>query len=106
METPIGTLVLGAVLALGHHAFNAWEDGRDVYTHDSVVPQHWVTQIGVGFSFGFKSAIGVTMVFVLLQCLWHSVVHQPLTIQCMHSYWISSSLLRKIQNRNRYNVSD
>ena len=52
----------------------------------SVVPQHWVTRIGVAFSFGFKSAVGVTMGFVLLQCLWLSVVHQPLTIQGIHSY--------------------
>jgi len=98
-------LVLGAVLALGHHAFNAWEDGKDVYTHESVVPQRWVTRIGVGFSFAFKSAVGVTMAFVLLQCLWHSVVHQPLTIKRMHFYWILSSLLRKFRNRNRYNIS-
>jgi hypothetical protein len=49
-----------------------------------VVPQHWVTRIGVGFSFGFKSAIGAMMGFVLLQCLWLSVVRQPLTIQRMH----------------------
>ena len=25
---PIGTLILGAVLALGHHTFNAWENGK------------------------------------------------------------------------------
>ena len=72
----------------------------------SVVPQLWVTRIGVGFSFGFKSAIGITMGFVLLQCLWFSVVRQPLTIQRMHSYWISTSLLTKSRNRNRHNVSD
>ena len=61
----------------------------------SIVPQHWVTWIGVGFSFGFKSAIGATMGFVLLQCLWLSVVRQPLTIQRMCYYWIPTLLLRK-----------
>jgi len=60
-----------------------------------VIPQHWVTQIGVVFSFGFKSAVGATMGFVLLQCLWLSVVRQSLTIQRMDSYCISSLLLRK-----------
>jgi len=28
----MGTLILGAVLALGHHAFNAWENGKPVYS--------------------------------------------------------------------------
>jgi hypothetical protein len=51
-----------------------------------VILQHWVTLIGVGFSFGFKSAVGATMGFVRLQCLWLSVVRQSLTIQGMHSY--------------------
>jgi hypothetical protein len=46
------------------------------------------------------------MAFVLLQCLWLSVARQPLTIQRMHSYWISTFLLRKTRNRNRHNISD
>ena len=50
----------------------------------SVISQHWVTWIGVAFSFGFKTAVGITMGFVLLQCLWHSVVRQPLTMKRMH----------------------
>ena len=62
---------------------------------NGVVPQNLVTWIGVGFSYGFKAAVGVTMGFVLLQCLWLSVVHQPLTINGMHSYCIWASLLRK-----------
>ena len=76
---------------------------------NGVVPQAWVTRIGVAFSFGFKSAVGATMGFVLLQCLWLSVVRQSLTIQGMHSYWILSTLLQgktKTRNRNRHNVSD
>jgi hypothetical protein len=60
-----------------------------------VIHQHLVTLIGVGFSFGFTSAVGITMGFVRLQCLWLSVVRQPLTIQRMHSYWILTLLLRK-----------
>jgi hypothetical protein len=32
---PIGMLILATALALGHHAFNAWEDGRPVY--DSLI---------------------------------------------------------------------
>ena len=73
-----------------------------------VLPQHLVTLIGVGFSFGFKSAVGATMGFVRLQSLWLSVVRQPLTIQLegKHSYWISTLLLRKDRNRNKCNVSD
>ena len=51
---------------------------------NGVLPQLWVTRIGIGFSYGFKSAIGVTMGFVLLQCLWFTVVRQSLTIQRMH----------------------
>jgi len=72
----------------------------------SVVPQHWVTRIGVAFSFGFTSAVGVTMAFVVLQCLWLSVVRQPLTIKRMHFYWILTLLLRTTRNRNRRHVSD
>ena len=64
------------------------------------VPQHWVTLIGVGLSFGFKSALGISMAFVLLQCLWLSVVRKSLTIQRMHSYCISTVLLRNTRNRN------
>ena len=30
---PIGTLVFGVVLALGHHAFNALEDGKALAHH-------------------------------------------------------------------------
>ena len=71
----------------------AVETNRFFPSAESVVPQHWVTRIGVGFSFGFKSAVGVTMAFVLLQCLWLSVIRQPLTIQGMHSHWISTLLL-------------
>jgi hypothetical protein len=78
----------------------------DRFFPSAKLPQYWVTWIGVGFSFGFKSAVGVTMGFVLLQCLWLSVIRQPLTIQRMHSYWNLTFLLRKSQNRNRYNVSD
>ena len=70
------------------------------------VPQLWITRIGVGFSFGFKSAVGVTMAFVLLQCLWLSVVRQPLNVQGMYLYWISALLLRKTLNRNQHNLSD
>ncbi|KDR79933.1 hypothetical protein GALMADRAFT_136510 [Galerina marginata CBS 339.88] len=77
--TPVGTFILGAVLAFGHHAFNAWVDGRPVAT--IIIPQNWVTRIGVGLSFGFKTALGATMAFVLLQCLWVSVRSQPLTIR-------------------------
>jgi hypothetical protein len=84
----------------------AIEANRLFSSAKGVVPQNWVTRIGVGFSFGFKSAVGVTMAFVLLQCLWLSVARQPLTIQRMHSYWISIVLLRKTRNRNRYNVSN
>ena len=58
-----------------------------------LVPQHWVTRIGVGFSFGFKAAVRATMGFVLLQCLWLSVVRQSLTMKRMHSYWILTLLL-------------
>jgi hypothetical protein len=72
----------------------AIEANRIFPSANGVVPQHWVTRIGVAFSFGFKSAVGGTMAFVLLQCLWLSVIHQPLTIQRMHSYWISTFLLR------------
>jgi len=54
----------------------------------SVISQHWVNCIGVTFSFGFETAVGVTMAFVLLQCLWHSVVRQPLTMKRMNSYSI------------------
>ena len=49
-----------------------------------IVAQHWVTLIGVVFSFGFTSAVGATMGFVRLQCLWLSVVRRPLNIQRMH----------------------
>ena len=74
---------------------------------EGVVPQHWVTRIGVAFSFGFKSAVGTTMGFVLLQCLWLSVVRQSLTMQRMHSYyWILTLLLRENRNRDKHNVSD
>jgi len=54
----------------------------------SVIPQHWVNRIGVAFSFGFETTVGVTMGFVLLQCLWQSVVRQPLTMKRMNSYCI------------------
>jgi len=64
----------------------AIEANRFFPSAESVVPQRWATRIGVGFSFGFTLAIGVTMVFVLLQCLWLSVVRQPL--KRMHFYWI------------------
>jgi hypothetical protein len=33
---PIGMLVFGAVLALGHHTFNAWEDGKPVYNSSTM----------------------------------------------------------------------
>ena len=66
----------------------AFEVDRLFPSKMSIIPQHQVTQIGVAFSFGFKAAVGVTMGFVLLQCLWHSVVHQPLTMKRMHSYCI------------------
>ena len=102
--------------SLDHRPFDPWGGGSPVYAHysfssfihaiepngffpskTSVIPQHWVSRIGVAFSFGFKTAVGVTMAFVLLQCLWHSVVRQPLTMKRMHSYCISISnlLLRK-----------
>ena len=35
------------------------------------------------------------MAFVVLQCLWLSVVRKPLTIQRMHSYCISTLVLKK-----------
>jgi hypothetical protein len=46
------------------------------------------------------------MGFVLLQCLWLSVARQPLTIQRMYFYCISTFLLRKTRHRNRHNISD
>ena len=70
----------------------AVEANRFFSSENNIVPQHWVTRIGIAFSFGFKSALTVAMGFVLLQCLWFSVIHQPLTIQRMYSYLISNFL--------------
>ena len=63
----------------------AIEANRFFPSAKGVVSQHWVTRIGVAFSFGFKSVVGATMAFVLLQCLWLAVVRQSLTIQRMYS---------------------
>jgi hypothetical protein len=52
------------------------------------VPQDWITRIGVGFSFGFKTALEATMAFALLQCLWLSLRRRPFSIKsgCLNDF--------------------
>ncbi|KAG8913077.1 hypothetical protein FRC01_004755 [Tulasnella sp. 417] len=61
--------MIGVVLAVGHHQFNTWVEGRTVGANPSI-PQEWVLRIGTAFAIAFHTILASTLAFVICQLLW------------------------------------
>ncbi|KAG8901582.1 hypothetical protein FRC00_006144 [Tulasnella sp. 408] len=77
---PLLYLIGGCTLAIVHHFFNSWADGRPI-DPPTKVPQVWVLRIGTGFAFAFKTIIAASLSFVICQLLWFSTRRKHLTVQ-------------------------
>ncbi|KAG8950251.1 hypothetical protein FRC04_007885 [Tulasnella sp. 424] len=77
---PVAFLLVGAGLAIGHHVFNNWADGRPVGSSPSV-PSVWVFRVGTAFAFAFQTILAACLGFVICQLLWFSTRRNFLSLQ-------------------------
>ncbi|KAG9032199.1 hypothetical protein FS837_002787, partial [Tulasnella sp. UAMH 9824] len=72
------------MLAIGHHLFNNWANGRPVGSSPSV-PQVWVFRVGTAFGIAFQTVLAACLGFVICQLLWFSTRRNFLSIQGLFS---------------------
>ncbi|KIO27286.1 hypothetical protein M407DRAFT_23464 [Tulasnella calospora MUT 4182] len=77
---PAGCLVGGIILALGHHLFNLWADGRTVGKSPDI-PQQWVLRAGTAFGFTFQTILAASLGFVIRRRLWYYARRKYMTLQ-------------------------
>jgi hypothetical protein len=83
--TPIlmaGNLLLGLMLATGHHFYYNFLDGRPVYSQGQ---QEWLFRIGNGIAFLVKTVLSAAIGIAYLQILWQKLQSNSTTIQGIDS---------------------
>jgi len=83
--TPIlmaGNLLLGLMLATGHHFYYDFLDGRTVYSQGQ---QEWLFRIGTGIAFLVKTVLSVAIGIAYMQILWQKLQSNSTTIQGINS---------------------
>ncbi|KAG8952473.1 hypothetical protein FRC04_004533 [Tulasnella sp. 424] len=84
---PLACLLGGCALAIGHHIFNSWADGKSIDS-GTRIPQVWVLRIGTGFAFAFKAILAASLSFVICQLLWFSARRKYLTVQDIDTLYL------------------
>ncbi|KIO27301.1 hypothetical protein M407DRAFT_23478 [Tulasnella calospora MUT 4182] len=84
---PVAFLIIGFALAIGHHLFNNWADGRSVGASPSV-PQVWVIRVGTAFAFAFHTILAACLGFVICQLLWFTTRRNYLTIDDINTLYL------------------
>ncbi|KAG8926065.1 hypothetical protein FRC01_009377 [Tulasnella sp. 417] len=80
-------LIVGAMLAVGHHLFNGWANGRTVGSSPSV-PQVWVFRLGTAFAFAFQTILAACLGFVVCQLLWFTTRRNFLSIDDINTLYL------------------
>ncbi|KAG8937138.1 hypothetical protein FRC00_007111 [Tulasnella sp. 408] len=84
---PVAYLIIGAALAMGHHLFNNWIDGKSVGSSPSV-PQVWATRIGTAFAIAFHTVLAACLGFVICQLLWFTTRRNFLSIEDINTLYL------------------
>ncbi|KAG8898030.1 hypothetical protein FRC01_011057, partial [Tulasnella sp. 417] len=84
---PVAFLVIGTMLAIGHHLFYDWVDGRAVGSSPSV-PQVWVIRVGTAFAFAFHTILAACLGFVICQLLWFTTRRNFLSLNDINTLYL------------------
>jgi len=74
----VGWLLLGAAVALGHHFFFSWLDGRVVQSKDE---QEWYARIGTGLAFLTTILLTAASTVAYVQLLWRTLRSRAISIE-------------------------
>ncbi|KAG9045197.1 hypothetical protein FS837_006845 [Tulasnella sp. UAMH 9824] len=85
---PIIIFLVGALLALGHHFFNAYADGQSLDFMN--VSQVWMNRIGTAFAVTFKSALSTSLSFVLCQLMWFTLRRKFMTFAEIDNVYLTA----------------
>jgi len=89
---PLSLLLVGSLLAIGHHFFNNHADGKFVDSESNgVYSQVWVNRIGTAFAFGFKAALSASLGFVLCQLMWLTLRRKFLTLPEIDAVFLTAN---------------
>lgn len=84
---PFACLMGGVILALGHHLFNNWADGRTVGKSPNI-PQQWVLRVGIAFAFAFQTILAASLSFVVCQILLYYARRKYMTLQDLNALYL------------------
>ncbi|KAL6918538.1 hypothetical protein FSST1_010033 [Fusarium sambucinum] len=77
-----GSLLLGLLLALGHHFYYLYLDGRIV---ESQSQQQWFLRAGTGLAFLVRAFLSAAVGIAYTQILWRTLRSKPITIRGVNS---------------------
>ncbi|PNP81395.1 hypothetical protein FNYG_05201 [Fusarium nygamai] len=83
--TPIlmtGSLFLGLVLAIGHHLYYHYLDGRIIKSQNQ---QEWFLRVGTGIAFLTRALLSAAVGFAYTQILWRTLRFKSVTIEGVNS---------------------
>lgn len=67
----LGLLLLGVLIAIGHHLFYVYLNNREI--EEVLVPQNWAIRIGNGFGYLFKTSLVSAVAVAYAQGFWYFV---------------------------------
>ncbi|KAI1053456.1 hypothetical protein LB506_012547 [Fusarium annulatum] len=83
--TPIlmtGSLFLGLILAIGHHLYYHYLDGRIIKSQNQ---QEWFLRVGTGIAFLARALLSAAVGFAYTQILWRTLRSKSVTIEGVNS---------------------
>ncbi|KAF5572748.1 hypothetical protein FPANT_12852 [Fusarium pseudoanthophilum] len=83
--TPVlmtGSLFLGLVLAIGHHLYYHYLDGRIIKSQNQ---QEWFLRVGTGIAFLTRALLSAAVGFAYTQILWRTLRSKSVTIEGVNS---------------------
>ncbi|KAG5751776.1 hypothetical protein H9Q69_006083 [Fusarium xylarioides] len=83
--TPVlmtGSLFLGLVLAIGHHLYYHYLDGRIIKSQNQ---QEWFLRVGTGIAFLARALLSAAVGFAYTQILWRTLRSKSVTIEGVNS---------------------
>ncbi|CVL03247.1 uncharacterized protein FPRN_00055 [Fusarium proliferatum] len=83
--TPIlmtGSLFLGLILAIGHHLYYHYLDGRIIKSQNQ---QEWFLRVGTGIAFLARALLSAAVGFAYTQILWRTLKSKSVTIEGVNS---------------------
>ncbi|KAF4501988.1 hypothetical protein FAGAP_1779 [Fusarium agapanthi] len=77
-----GSLFLGLVLAIGHHLYYHYLDGRVIKSQNQ---QEWFLRVGTGIAFLARALLSAAVGFAYTQILWRTLRSKSVTIEGVNS---------------------